>query len=465
MKPNRAEIGSKIFNNVRFWKSFLRLFLVGSSLLVLFYAAQSSAFQNIQPVQAIQGCDKQPDNYPQCGAAAGSCRNISGEISNTHTVRVVKGVDDSCNFTYDCTDLGVIVGQCGNPTQTCNEQPANYPQCGGTCNGVTFPGNHTVQVNKSVDSSCTVSWQCQDLGVINGQCGNNPAPAPASVACNDNAVSLSASPSSVNVGQSINFAISGDASTFIGDSFSGGVDGCSGSWNSRTCQANQAGNFTWTHTWRHCVGDTNNCSGTCTKQTSFSVMAAQQPPACVSNGSCSASAPACGTTTSGVDNCGNACTKQGVACPPPAQPPVAPTRNITVQCPDGSSVNVSAGRDINFNTLCQQQQQQQTQIATGGNAVASGGSSSSSSQGGSSTVTITNPTPQVVFATSGNVGVATPQVLGVTTLPKTGLPEIAWSALAFIPAGFGMRRFRSIKKTLADDPHYIWENRKFKAGS
>ena len=36
---------------------------------------------------------------------------------------------------------------------------------------------------------------------------------------------------------------------------------------------------------------------------------------CVPNGSCSAPNPACGTTTTGVDNCGNPCSKTGPPCP------------------------------------------------------------------------------------------------------------------------------------------------------
>lgn len=73
------------------------------------------------------------------------------------------------------------------------------------------------------------------------------------------------------------------------------------------------------------------------------------------------------------------------------------------------------------------------------------------------TVNVTQ-SPQVALAVQ-------PQVAGVSVsqLPKTGLPQLAWLALAFIPAGFGMRRFRNLKKTLADDPNYIWEERKFKA--
>lgn len=41
---------------------------------------------------------------------------------------------------------------------------------------------------------------------------------------------------------------------------------------------------------------------------------APTPPPCVSNGSCNAPTPACGQTTTGVDNCGKSCTKTGPAC-------------------------------------------------------------------------------------------------------------------------------------------------------
>ena len=38
-------------------------------------------------------------------------------------------------------------------------------------------------------------------------------------------------------------------------------------------------------------------------------------PTCIPNGSCSAATPACGQTTTGVDSCGNACSKTGPICP------------------------------------------------------------------------------------------------------------------------------------------------------
>lgn len=39
------------------------------------------------------------------------------------------------------------------------------------------------------------------------------------------------------------------------------------------------------------------------------------PPICVPDGSCSASTPSCGQTTTGTDNCGNTCQKTGSPCP------------------------------------------------------------------------------------------------------------------------------------------------------
>lgn len=135
-------------------------------------------------------------------------------------------------------------------------------------------------------------------------------------------------------------------------------------------------------------------------------------PGCTPDGSCSVQMPSsCGQTNTGVDNCGNVCIKKSAVCQ--AQGGTIVTNNNTNNNSQSQSVNV---------------------------------------------------TQQV----TGNVGVAAqPQVAGVTvtTLPKTGLPLLAWSALAFIPAGFKMGRFNKVKKDLEDDPNYIWEDRQFKAGA
>lgn len=79
-------------------------------------------------------------------------------------------------------------GDCPAPSSSstsCSEQPSQYPQCGGTCNGITYPSDHTVMVTKNVNNSCQVSFQCQDLGKLAGQCNNPGSPTPEMVTtCN-----------------------------------------------------------------------------------------------------------------------------------------------------------------------------------------------------------------------------------------------------------------------------------------
>ena len=142
--------------------------------------------------------------------------------------------------------------------------------------------------------------------------------------------------------------------------------------------------------------------------------------ACIPSGSCSVGVPAsCGQINQGVDNCGNVCIRQSAVC-------VNPVFN---------------NNPVNTNTI-----------------------------------TVQNPTPQVITTQAapvvfGNVGVGGTayttytQPIQYTTLPKTGLPALAWSALAFIPVGFRLRTFQKIKKALENHPSYIFENRKFKAES
>lgn len=288
----------------------------------------------------------------------------------------------------------------------------------------------------------------------------------------------------------------------------------------------------------------DNCGNACNK-TGLNC----PPPACVSNGSCSAAAPACGTTTTGVDNCGNACSKQGSTCPLPAQLLCQPVSQVVqVNQPANFAVNdvgkpvtwsasngsPSSGSGLTFSTVfpqagtfnvlasangmsstCQVTVQQalivspacvpngscsaQTPLSCGqinqgvdncGNPCFRQSAACPAPQGGNITNTNTSSSTSTSSSsntnniTFGNIGVGAPQPIAVvqpvviqpqvvqpqvagitvTQLPKTGLPVIAWSALAFIPTGFGMRRFRKIKKDLEDEPQFIWEDRQFKAG-
>lgn len=272
------------------------------------------------------------------------------------------------------------------------------------------------------------------------------------IACNNNEVSLNINPSSANLGQSINFSISGDASTWIGDNFSGGVSNCSGPWNSINCTAAQAGNFTWTHTWKHCIGDFDHCSSLCSESASFNIIGSTPTPTPVPTGT---PVPTPAPTATPIPT--------GTPVPTPV-PTAAPIVTPAPTTPPQGALNCPAGFQQEFRdnvVVCVQNTNNNNNQNQ--NVNYSNSSSSSSS----------NNTNNITF---GNIGMGTtvvpatviqPQVAGVsvTTLPKTGLPAIAWSALAFIPAGFRLRRFNKIKKDLQDDPQFMWEDRKFKAGS
>ena len=76
---------------------------------------------------------------------------------------------------------------------------------------------------------------------------------------------------------------------------------------------------------------TDNCGTSCTK-TGGSC-------SCVSDGSCSAATPACGTTTTGADNCGTSCTKTGTTCPVSTVTPVCAATHYN--CSVGTAINGS----------------------------------------------------------------------------------------------------------------------------
>lgn len=189
------------------------------------------------------------------------------------------------------------------------------------------------------------------------------------------------------------------------------VDGNGCGANPPVCQANNSATFAG-----------------CTGAAALDICETKQQQACTSNGSCSVSTPsACGQTATGVDNCGSVCIRQSAACQ------IAQGNTTITNNP------VFNNNPVNTNTI-----------------------------------TVQNPTPRIITTQAapvvlGNVGVGGTayttytQPIQYTTLPKTGLPSLAWSALAFIPVGFRLRTFQKIKKALENHPSFIWENRKFKS--
>lgn len=79
------------------------------------------------------------------------------------------------------------------------------------------------------------------------------------------------------------------------------------------------------------------------------------------------------------------------------------------------------------------------------------GGSTAIAYGGSSNITLGG-------TGSGGGSVRT---AGVKELPKTGLPLLAYAGAAFLPLGFGMKRFSRGVKGI-ETAHFMWEERKFK---
>src|SRR3989338_1596805 len=164
----------------------------------------------------------------------------------------------------------------------------------------------------------------------------------------------------------------------------------------------------------------------------------------------------------------------GTTPPAPPQPPAPICRSIT--CPAAPAGCAFSGQIKN---TCNSAVTLTCGALTCNPAPPAGGTTSTnnnctgnnSCSGGGATVTITNPAPQAVLAavpaaasvpvTFANVGIGTSAV-AVTALPKTGLPVLVWSALAFIPAGFKIRGFSKLRRVLENKASFIWEERQFK---
>lgn len=91
----------------------------------------------------------------------------------------------------------------------------------------------------------------------------------------------------------------------------------------------------------------------------------------------------------------------------------------------------------------------------GGNTNTNNNCTGSNSCSGTANVTVTNATPAPSAAVAG---VST----SVTQLPKTGLPELAWGLIGFLPIGARLRKSFKVKGEMEDHPQYLFEARQFK---
>lgn len=98
----------------------------------------------------------------------------------------------------------------------------------------------------------------------------------------------------------------------------------------------------------------------------------------------------------------------------------------------------------------------QSQALTSTSTIINNINNQSQSQSQSQTVNVTQ---------TSNVGIGTTgQVLGVTQLPKTGLPAVLWLVSGLIPLGFKLRGFALNHKTEEGKASYMYQVREFLKG-
>ncbi|MDP3948285.1 MAG: hypothetical protein Q8P87_01085, partial [bacterium] len=272
INPNRAEIGSKLnpLKKLLFWKKFSRFLLLGISVFVLIFAAQSSAFQKIQDVQAVQGCTE-VRQYNEC-TECNTSKRVAEDSCGNFSVVIPSQPDSACT-------AGCPVVTPPAPAVSC---PDDLRYCDTNINKIVH--KYGGVADSSQPGGCRYAFDQE------GACNVTP-PAPATV--------------TVCTGATLTCDQLHDAlrkANFPGpfDCSQAEIDG----FNRAACPVT--------------------------------------PPVCVpDNRLCSALVPACGTTTTGVDNCGNACTKQGVACIPNCIPA---SNSCSVQMPS-SCGQVNQGVD------------------------------------------------------------------------------------------------------------------------
>lgn len=209
-------------------------------------------------------------------------------------------------LTFVCFILGIVVinflfvHKAAALYEDCSGKDDNYCKSLDDFNQYC-QGNQTYQCDRNsarcntTDASQPVNKCIYSCGPVSGNplhCGETPTatptravptstprpgtptstPRPNSAGCNS--VSASISPNSGNPGTSVTLKLTGDASTYLGDTFGGGLN-CSGSWSfdsnnngSRTCTLGSSSG-TWTHTWKHYNG--SSWSNTCTTSASYTV--------------------------------------------------------------------------------------------------------------------------------------------------------------------------------------------------
>lgn len=281
------------------------LFLVGSLFLFLLIgvkdvAAQWTCMDSVRVDQMVcmgdwgynsGNCSNEggppnrlfPDTVAYCDVKGpGVCQTSYGVCSSNDTCRTVNG---NCACSYS-------VAQCWACNAPCVR---NGSQC--VCNATPTPTPTPTPVPPGPTPPPQARYRCSGNSCIRDDAGggytdancNGACAAPPRPGCN--VVTISVSPGTSNVGQGLNFSLSGDASTNVEDYIDGvnapnssAVTGITSDAGARAWgfsgTANGTGSHTWERKWTHCEGNINNCSPFCSTTASFTISPRSIPPNC-----------------------------------------------------------------------------------------------------------------------------------------------------------------------------------------
>ncbi|MDP1743426.1 MAG: hypothetical protein Q8L51_01420 [Candidatus Amesbacteria bacterium] len=197
-----------------------------------------------------------------------------------------------CNVnTGECTASGgnwVVRFECaGKPSNgECKDNESGWTDngklgvknvgCGRTAQVDVLGGNCRAQ-----GGACWDTWK-DYLVYYGGDCGGTTTTTTTTSApgCDSSQVNMNVNPNPARVGDNMSFVVGGNqGSTWVEDSWSGGVSCSGGFWGNKGCNANSAGSYTWTHVWYNTAqNDFNTKSARCEKSVSYSINGSNPTP-------------------------------------------------------------------------------------------------------------------------------------------------------------------------------------------
>ena len=160
-----------------------------------------------------------------------------------------------------------------------NSKSSDGVSCGKTVQIDAF--DYNCRKSGSWDNSCQIrAWVVYYTGDCGGTTTTTTTTTTSVPGCDSSQVNMNVNPNPARVGDNMSFVVGGNqGSTWVEDSWSGGVSCSGGFWGNKGCNANSAGNYSWTHVWYNTAqNDFNNKSARCEKSVSYSINGSNPTP-------------------------------------------------------------------------------------------------------------------------------------------------------------------------------------------